>query len=179
MTTVNDLMGLEGQAELIGGRIVWLPFHGYLPGKVIGNVFMSLREYEVETELGMAASSTLIYEIPKIPSGRESFCPDASYYTGPLPVNRMSHILGPPAFAVEVRGEHDFTTSANTQFAAKRDDYYVAGTLVVWDVDPLAQTVTCYRADDPAHPVTWRRGDTAEAEPAVPGWRMAVDEIFA
>jgi hypothetical protein len=27
--------------------------------------------------------------------------------------------------------------------------------------------------------VMFRRGDIADAEPAVPGWRMPVDELFA
>lgn len=63
-------------------------------------------------------------------------------------------------------------------YAAKRDDYFTAGTLVVWDVDPLAETVTVYRWDNPSQPIVYRRGDIADAEPAVPGWRMAVDDIF-
>ena len=37
----------------------------------------------------------------------------------------------------------------------------------------------CKLRDDPANPTTYRRGDVAEADPAVPGWRIAVDEIFA
>jgi Uma2 family endonuclease len=53
-----------------------------------------------------------------------------------------------------------------------------AGTLVVWDVDPLAECVHVYRASDPTNPTTYHRGHMAEAEPAVPGWRVAVDWIF-
>jgi hypothetical protein len=48
-----------------------------------------------------------------------------------------------------------------------------------WDVDLLrADVVQVYRASDPDHPTIYRRGDIAEAEPAVPGWRMAVDDLF-
>ena len=54
-----------------------------------------------------------------------------------------------------------------------------AGTLVVWDVDPQAETVAVYRATDPTQAKIYRRGETAEAVPAVPNWRMNVDEIFA
>jgi hypothetical protein len=46
-------------------------------------------------------------------------------------------------------------------------------------VDPVAETVACYRAASPAHPTVFRRGQTADAEPAVSGWRISVDEIFA
>ena len=63
--------------------------------------------------------------------------------------------------------------------ARKRADYFAAGTKVVWDVDLLSDdAVQVYRATDPANPTVYRRGDTAEAEPAVPGWRMSVDERF-
>ena len=46
-------------------------------------------------------------------------------------------------------------------------------------MDLLSQDVIkSYKASDPANPVIFRRGDIADAEPAVPGWRMAVDELF-
>ena len=38
--------------------------------------------------------------------------------------------------------------------------------------------VRVYRAESPEQPVIYRRGETAEAEPAVPGWKFAVDELF-
>ncbi len=90
----------------------------------------------------------------------------------------MRFIEGPPPFAVEVGGENDYIPSALAEQADERTDYFLAGTLVVWDVDPLAETVAVYRAPGPTRPVVFKRGDTADAEPAVPGWRMPVDEIF-
>jgi hypothetical protein len=38
--------------------------------------------------------------------------------------------------------------------------------------------ITSHRASDPDHPVVFRRGDMAHAEPAVPGWQLAVEELF-
>jgi hypothetical protein len=50
---------------------------------------------------------------------------------------------------------------------------------VVWDVDLLgADAIRVYRADDPQNPTIYRRGDVAEAELAVPGWRMSVNDLF-
>jgi len=64
--------------------------------------------------------------------------------------------------------------------AEKRADYFAAGTLVVWDVDLLNNdTIKVYRASAPDQPTMYRRGETAEAEPALPGWRMPVDELLA
>jgi Uma2 family endonuclease len=61
----------------------------------------------------------------------------------------------------------------------KIKDYFAAGTLVVWDVDLMADDVIkVYRASDAQTPAIYRRGEAAEAEPAVPGWSMPVDELF-
>jgi Uma2 family endonuclease len=176
--TLDDLYRTEGKAELIGGRIVRYMSSGHLPSLVAGEIFVSLRLYVKSTGRGVAYGDGIGYAVPELPSGRESFSPDASYYTGALPVNPMRFIEGPPTFAVEVRSENDYGNSAEAEMAAKRPDYFAAGTLVVWDVDPEAETVTAYRASTPIQPTVYRQGDTAEAEPAVPGWAMKVAEMF-
>ena len=109
---------------------------------------------------------------------RESFSPDAAYYTGPNP--GMKFLEGAPDFAAEVRSDNDYGPAAEQAIAQKRRDYFAAGTRVVWDVDLLdpATVVRVYRAGDPDNPARYRRGDMAEAEPAVPGWTLTVDELF-
>jgi Uma2 family endonuclease len=55
----------------------------------------------------------------------------------------------------------------------------IAGTLVVRDVDVLKEEVVrVYRASNPEQPQVYHRGEVAEAEPAVPGLVMAVDDLF-
>jgi len=91
----------------------------------------------------------------------------------------MRFAEGAPVFAVEVRSESDYGPAAERAMAAKRADYFACGTLVVWDVDLLsADVIKSYKASAPGHPVIFRRGDMADAEPAVPGWRMAVNALF-
>jgi Uma2 family endonuclease len=91
----------------------------------------------------------------------------------------MRFLEGAPTFAVEVWSENDFGGAAEAAMATKRADYFEAGTAVVWDVDPVHELVRKYRADSPEKPATFTRGQEADAEPAVPGWRLAVDRIFA
>lgn len=177
--TIEDLYKEEGKAELIGGRICRFMASGHLPSAVAEEIFVSLRLYTKASKRGVAHDDGIGYAIPELPSGRESFSPDASYYVGPLPANPMRFIEGPPTFAVEVRSENDCGDAAEAEMAAKRFDYFAAGTLVVWDVNPQAATVAACRVTAPVQPVILWRGDTADAEPAVPGWRMAVAEIFA
>jgi Uma2 family endonuclease len=91
----------------------------------------------------------------------------------------MRFLEGAPVFAVEIRSEHDYGPAAERAMREKRADYFACGTRVVWDVDLQSETVVkSYKATDPENPVIYRRGEMADAEPAVPGWRMAVDELF-
>ena len=178
--TLDDLARAEGKAELIAGRVVQFMPNGDLPASVALEITVSLREHARRTGVGVAYGDGIGFAMrPPLPSGRESFSPDASYYTGPRPQNRMSLIDGAPDFAVEVRSEYDYGPAAEATMAAKRADYFAAGTQVVWDVDPVAECIHVYKATDPSQRTTYRRGDTAEAEPAVPGWRVAVDWIFS
>lgn len=176
--TLEDLYRTEGKAELIGGRVVTFMASGHQPSRVAFRIARSLDDYVVAQGKGVAHSDGVGYAVPELLSGRESFSPDASYYDGPLPPNPMRFIEGPPTFAVEVRSENDYTPAAEADMAAKRADYFAAGTRVVWDVDPLARVVRVYRAGA-AQPETFGAGATADAEPAVPGWRVAVDWIFS
>jgi Uma2 family endonuclease len=118
------------------------------------------------------------FTIPKLPSGRQSFSPDAAYFAGTIPDDSMRFIEGAPTFAVEVRSENDYGPKAEAAMAAKRADYFAAGTRVVWDVDPIAPLIRSYRSDAPDAPATFRPGDQADAEPALPGWRADVAAIF-
>lgn len=175
--TLDDLYREDGKVELIGGRIVRFVASGDLPSCVALNIAVSLKAYARATGQGVAYADGIGYAVPELPSGRESFSPDASYYKGLRPINRMRFIEGPPTFAVEVRSESDYGEAAEGEMADKRADYFSAGTLVVWDVDPVAECVHVYRAANML-PNTLRRGQNGDAEPAVPGWRMPVDEVF-
>jgi len=177
--TVDDLYRTPGKAELIGGRIVEFMATGRTPNRVAFRIARSLDDYAEKTGKGEAYTDNMGFTIPELPSGRESFSPDASYYNGPMPANPMRFIEGAPTFGAEVRSENDYGDAAEAEMAEKRADYFAAGTLVVWDVDALAECIHVYRASDPSQPITYRRGQLAEAEPAVPGWRVAVDWIFA
>ena len=91
----------------------------------------------------------------------------------------MRFLEGAPDFAVEVRSEHDYGPKAERDISAKIADYFAAGTQVVWDVDlQSADVVKKYTAKSPCIAEIFRRGDTANAEPAVPGWTFPVNNLF-
>jgi Uma2 family endonuclease len=174
--TLEDLMKFDGKAELIGGRIVEGMPTGRRPNRIAGRIYRHLCDCVEETEIGEAFTDNMGFAIdPPLLSGRQSFSPDASFHLGPFPPNDMSFIDGPPTFAVEVRSENDCGRSAETAMADKRADYFEAGTLAVWDVDPLAKTITLHT---PTSEVVFRPGDRAHAEPALSGWTLDVSALF-
>ncbi len=177
--TLDELAKVEGKAELIAGRIVTLMPTGRLPNLVAKRILRAMDDFVLSLGVGEVFTDNMGYAIrPPMENGRESFSPDVSYYYGPLPADEMEFIPGPPNLAVEVRSESNYGPSAELEMAEKRDDYFAAGTLVVWDVDPLGQSITRYLASNPASGTIYRRGDVADAEPALPGWRLSVDEVF-
>lgn len=176
--TLDDLYRVEGKAELIGGRIVQLMPTGRKPSRIALRIVRSLDDYAQAIGQGEAYAENTGFAVPQLSSGRQSFSPDASYFRGPFPEDEMRFLQGPPAFAVEVRSECDYTEQAIANMAEKRADYFEAGTEVVWDVDTLAECIYCYQAASPETPVVFRHGQEAHAEPAVPAWRMAVSDIF-
>jgi Uma2 family endonuclease len=176
---LDDLYRTPEKAELIGGRIVRFMATGRTPNRVAFRIARSLDDHAELIGKGEAYTDNMGFAVHELASGRESFSPDASYYDGPLPADLMRFIEGPPTFAAEVRSANDYDAVAEEEMADKRADYFAAGTQVVWDVDPLAECIHVYKASNPTLPITtYQRGQTAEAEPAVPGWRVAVDWIF-
>ena len=173
--TIEDLYRVEGKAELVNGEMVHMPPAGEDPNFAGGEIFTSLRDYTKRTGRGRAYTDGAGFHV-NLPH-REAFGPDAAYHVGPRMGMRFAE--GAPVFAVEVRSEYDYGPAAEREIAAKRADYFACGTLVVWDVDLLSEDVVkVYRASDPDHPTIYRRGEIAEAEPAVPGWRMPIDDLF-
>ncbi len=175
--TIDDLYRVpeNGKAELVNGELVLMSPTGGVPGRAAGEIYVSLHDYEKRIGGGYAFPDNVGF-IVNLPN-RRSFSPDAAFYKGEL---RGGLFLdGAPVFAVEVRSTEEYGPKAEARMAQKRADYFAAGTLVVWDVDVLRdKLVRVYRVSDPESPTVNRSGEISEAEPALPGWTMAVDAIF-
>jgi Uma2 family endonuclease len=171
---IADLYKVEGKAEIVDGRIVMMSPTGDLPSSAAFAIASRLREYA--KQFGGRAYGDNVAFLVTLPN-RKSFSPDAAYYTGPR--TQMKFLSEAPVFAVEVRSDGDYGPGAERKMAKKRADYFASGSKVVWDVDLLGEDVVrVYRADSTELPTVYHRGETAEAEPAVPGWKFSVDELF-
>ena len=169
---------VPGKTELIGGRIVRYMFTGLKPGRIARNILFLIAEFVRSFGRGEVLADNVGYAVQELPSGRQSFSPDVSYHDGPDQDDEMEFIQGPPAFAVEVRSKDGYGKSALKKMAEKRADYFAAGTKVVWDVDTKNECIHVYSIDAPTVKRTFKVGEIADAEPALPGWRVEVNKIF-
>jgi Uma2 family endonuclease len=173
--TIEDLYRVPGKAEIVNGEIVLMSPTGAAPSYAASEIFVSLRQYCRRTKKGHAVTDNAAFQV-NLPN-RKSFSPDAAYHVGKW--TGMKFFEGAPIFAVEVRSEGDYGPAAEKMMAKKRADYFAAGTLAIWDVNLLSDDVIkLYGSNSPETPQIFRRADIANAEPAVPGWSMAVDDLF-
>jgi Uma2 family endonuclease len=175
--TIDDLYALphEQKAEIVDGEIVLMSPAGAAPSYAASEIFVSLRAYAHRTKSGLAFTDNAAFRVD-LPN-RKSFSPDAGFYMGKW--TGMKFFEGAPVFAVEVRSEGDYGPAAEQAIARKRMDYFAAGTFAVWDVDLLSSDIIkSYTSNDPTRSAIYRRGDMATAEAAVPGWSIAVDDLF-
>jgi Uma2 family endonuclease len=175
--TIEDLYSLphDVKAEVVDGEIVIMSPTGAAPSYAAGEIFASLRAHCRKTKVGFAVTDNAAFRV-YLPN-RESFSPDAALYTRKW--TGMKFFEGAPVFAVEVRSSDGYGPTAEKAIANRRADYFAAGTMVVWDLDLLSDdAIKGYSASDPETPIIFHRGEIANAEPAVPGWSMAVDDLF-
>jgi Uma2 family endonuclease len=174
VATIDDLYGEPGKAELVHGEIELIAPKGGLPGIAADEIYVSLRTYARSTKRGRAFADNkgFVVDLPN----RRSFSPDAAYFIGKI---TSGFLRGASQFAVEVRSDNDYGPAAELAIAAKRADYFAAGTLAIWDVDLYSDDVVrLFTKDAPTSPQIFKRGMDAHAGDALPGWSMPVDEMF-
>ena len=121
--TLEDLARAPGKAELVNGEVVLISPTGDLPASAGGRVYISLTMHAEATGAGRALPDNAAFQVD-LPH-RQTFSPDASFYTGPRA--GMEFFPVPPVFAAEVRSKGDYGPRAEREMAQKRADYFAAG----------------------------------------------------
>lgn len=85
----------------------------------------------------------------------------------PEPIPDLAHDL-----AVEVLSKSD----TPHEIARKIDEYFTAGTQLVWILDPTPRTMTVFTSPDQS--VTLHENDTLDGAPLLPGFAVRLREIF-
>jgi Uma2 family endonuclease len=107
------------------------------------------------------------------PPGHERAFVPGLIYVARERLTRDRHHRAAPDLAIEILSPDQ----SASRFADKIQFYLLYGVRLVWAVDPEARTITVFAPGREAR--TLATGDTLDGEDVLPGFTVAVDDIFA
>lgn len=176
--TVDEFLAAdlpEGKSELVRGELRMTPTPAVPHGRAATNLVILLGVHVRQQRLGMVFGDSVGYELTQFPHTVR--VPDASFVSGErLPtegVHARERLLKfPPDLAIEVLSPSE----GAAELEEKLHDYMLAGTSLIWIVDPARRTIMTIPADAPARWLS--EGDTVDAGTVVPGFSCPVAEVF-
>lgn len=165
----------DGQRhELVEGRLTVMPPPGAEHGRVALNVGALLHMHVRQTRAGVAFAAETGFLLARNPDTVRA--PDAAFVAKER-AEEVGRIVrywpGAPDFAAEVVSPDD----SFREVEAKALAWLEAGTKLVLVIDPERRTATSYRG--PGDVRVHQGEETLDLNDAVPGWRVALAELFA
>ncbi|MEO7216924.1 MAG: Uma2 family endonuclease [Gemmatimonadaceae bacterium] len=173
--TIDELPDLPECYELVDGELIMMmspagSLHGYLVVKISA----MLNAYVEEKTLGMVFGEQTGFILARHPDTVRA--PDAAFVCN----TRLSSIElgdgyfpGYPDLAVEI------LSPSNRPSAMRRkiDQYFAAGTRLVWVVNPRERSIVVHSLLHP--PTTLHEADTLDGEDVLPGFHYEMAHLFA
>ena len=176
MMTVDEFLVAtlpEKKAELVRGEVHLIPPAGASHGRAGANLVFLLTSYVRQHALGSVFGDGVGYELTEFPHTVR--VPDASFVRSDrLPPGglRPGIFKFPPNLAIEVLSPSERAS----ELEEKLRDYMLAGTTLIWIVDPVRRTIMTVSSDAP---VRWlSEGETLDGGEVIPGFSCAVADVF-
>lgn len=173
--TAEELWAMPNNTrrELVRGEVRTMAPAGFEHGSVIMNIGIPLGTHVKAHRLGVvvgAETGFVLARNPDIVRGADvAFVQASRIPPSGLPIKFWE---GAPDLAVEVVSPGDTVEEVEE----KVDDYLDAGARMVLVANPKRKTVTVHRPG--AQPVILRQGDTIDGADVVPGFSLAVVDVF-
>jgi Uma2 family endonuclease len=163
----------DGKVELVRGELRVTPPPGAPHGTAAINLLLPLANYVRDHNLGRVFGDSFGYVLTQLPHTVR--VPDASFVRAErLPPGG----IGPgllklaPDLAIEVLSPSETASELDE----KLSDYTIAGTPLIWVVDPAHRTVKVMSA---TRPVRWlQESGMLDGDDVIPGFTCTVAEIF-
>ena len=161
------------RSELVQGEIVRMTPTGGEHGIVAMRIGVAISEYVEAHHLGVCFAAETGFILQRDPDTVRA--PDVAFVAAShVPDTGIPTFYWPsaPDLAVEVLSPWD----RPAEVRRKVDEYFAAGTRLVWIVDPATRTVHVYRSP---HDVRVLRGDDElSGDDVLPGFRCVVKRLF-
>jgi Uma2 family endonuclease len=174
--TADDLERLPDDGsryELVQGELRKMPPAGYDHGRIGGNFVGPIAVYIRQNKLGLVFLAETGFLLARNPDTVRA--PDMAFVARErvnTPTSKEGYWPGAPDLAVEVISPDDSYAEVEEKVA----DWLNAGTRMVMVINPRTRWVTVYRTGNSAQ--VYKEDDVLDAGDVVPGWTMAVREIF-
>lgn len=176
LVTAEDLLKLprsrDRRYELLDGELIEIAPTGYLHGQIVGRATTKIGGFVEVNQLGDVLGAETGFLLRRNPDRVRA--PDVAFVAagrlppGPTPTGYVETI---PDFVVEVISPSD----SASEFQERVDEWLDAGVKVLWAVFP-SRSVFIWRSRGQ---VERRSGnDELDAEPALPGFRWKVSDLF-
>jgi Uma2 family endonuclease len=175
LMTAEDLLKLDGPYcyELVKGELLTMPLPGYKHGAVTMSLAGPLHVHVQANNLGVVVAAETGFILERNPD--TVLGPDIAFIRN----ERISTSLpdGYLEVAPDLAVETFSPSQSRPMMERKASRWLEYGVVEVWLVDPKTRTVDIRRATGANQLL--REGDDLTAGDLVPGFRIAVNEIFA
>ncbi len=165
-------INLPGRHDLVDGEL-WSMAPTRIPhGRFATRVISELVRHVDTQGGGEVFSGEMGFLLDR--EGRTILCPDVAFVVASrIPSDdEIGFFQGAPDLAIEVISESERPRDIQTKVAR----YLQAGSTLVWCVYPTIQQVVVYHQDRP--PKILSLEDFLDAEPVIPGFRLAMKTLF-
>ena len=176
LMTAEELLELprgQHRYELINGELKTMSPASHDHGRIAMRIGASLAAFIWKNELGEAYAAETGFLLTTNPD--TVLAPDAAFisrHRARKGRDKRGYWHGPPDIAVEVVSPSE----PGPKMKEKVEQWIRYGTQQVWIVNPKNETVTIYRS--PGEFTTFGRAETVAADDLLPGFKVAVADIF-
>jgi Uma2 family endonuclease len=174
--TIQDVIDIRCRedrlCELIEGVLVEKSM-GYSESLIAGFVLTMLNIFVLPRNLGLVTGADTTVELmphlvrtPDVAFTSWDRLPEGQRPTAPIPALA-------PDLAVEVLSH----SNRPGEMTLKRQDYFAAGVLLVWEIDPDSRTVDVYTSPTDVDRLT--EADTLDGGTVLPGFTLPLLQLFA
>lgn len=173
--TEEDALRAESRSnrlcELIDGTLVEKTV-GWYESRLAGVIFGILEQFSREHRLGFVTGES---GLTRVEPGQLRM-PDVSFYSWSHfpdhrpPAGQVLNVV--PDLAVEVLSP----SNTRKEMERKRKEYFLGGTTLVWEVNPIKKAVRVFTAPDESRLV--REKGTLDGGIVLPGFKLSVAELF-
>lgn len=171
--TIRDLDKPENKlCELLAGTLVEKPI-GFSESILTGLIAGKICQFIEETDLGCVTGSDGMYQLfPGRARGPDvAFIPWERFPNGVRPTESVPRVV--PTFVIEVLSKSNTKKEMNR----KRMEYFEAGVLLVWEIDPKSRSAKAYT--DHNQFVAYTSTGKMSAGEVLPGFTLNLKELFA